>query len=255
MLNSFAVRLFLLSDSMSADTIPAPSNPVSQPRRRTSPWLLFKIGYVAAMFVCLIQWGKPSLWSRIDVFSGGYLLIRTISLLRSILSRSKARPLPSESQRERWGSTAAPGWVNWAFALTIADLAVFLDYGHWHLVPGLERPSAQACGLLLYLAIAGWLKWTQRYLETAFADKSVRPTLMQSGPFRRIRHPYYSGAMMQKIAVALGFASAVGWLLVVPWWILILRQVRLEEAHLHKLFGHEYEVYAQQTARVLPGIY
>jgi protein-S-isoprenylcysteine O-methyltransferase Ste14 len=61
--------------------------------------------------------------------------------------------------------------------------------------------------------------------------------------------------MMQKIAVALIFASAVGWLLVVPWWVLILRQVRLEEAHLHKLFGREYEAYARQTARVVPGIY
>lgn len=209
---------------------------------------------MAAMFVFLIQWGKPSLWSRVDVFSGGYLLMRTLSLLRTILNQSKA-PLSSESQRERWGSTAAPGWVNWALALTIADLAVFLDYGHWHLVPGLERPSAQAFGLLLYLAIALWLKWTQRYLANAFADKGPRPTLIQSGPFRRIRHPYYAGAMMQKIAVALIFASAVEWLLVVPWWVLILRQVRLEEAHLHKLFGHDYEAYARQTARVVPGIY
>ncbi len=254
MLNFFAVRLFRVSDAMSANTIPTQDTPGAQPRRRISPWLLFKIGYVAAMFVFLIQWGKPSLWSRVDVFSGGYLLMRTLSLFRSILSQSKA-PLSSESQRERWGSTAAPGWVNWALALTIADLAVLFDYGHWHLVSSLERPSAQAFGLLLYLAIALWLKWTQRYLANAFADKGPLPTLIQSGPFRRIRHPYYAGAMVQKIAVALIFASAVGWLLVVPWWVLILRQVRLEEAHLHKLFGHEYEVYARQTARVVLGIY
>ena len=76
-----------------------------------------------------------------------------------------------------------------------------------------------------------------------------------SGPFRCIRHPYYAGAMMQTVAVAIIFVSAVGWLLVMFWWILILRQVRLEEAQLHKLFGYDYQAYARQTARVVPGIY
>jgi protein-S-isoprenylcysteine O-methyltransferase Ste14 len=209
---------------------------------------------LAVAFFCLIQWGKPSPWSRIDFFAGGYLLIRALPALRSMMKRPRVR-LSNECRRERWGSTAAPGWVNWALALTFADLAVFLDYGHWHLVPTLERKSAQALGLLLYLAITLWLRWTQRHLDTAFAYQSLLPTLRQSGPFRHIRHPYYAGAMMQKIAVALMFASVVGWVLVLPWWILILRQIRLEEAHLRKLFGHEYEAYTEQTARLVPGVY
>jgi len=60
---------------------------------------------------------------------------------------------------------------------------------------------------------------------------------------------------MEKIAVALVFASAVGWLLVGVWSLLLLRQVRLEEVHLYNLFGCEYEAYARQTARLVPGIY
>jgi hypothetical protein len=141
------------------------------------PWLPFKIGYLTVALVCLIQWGKPSPWLRVDFFSGGCLLMRALPVLRSMLNRSSARS-SSECQRERWGSTAAPGWVSWALALTVADLAVYLDYGHWHLVPSLERPSAQAFGLLLYLAVALWMRWTQRYLGTAFADQSLRPTLI-----------------------------------------------------------------------------
>jgi hypothetical protein len=35
--------------------------------------------------------------------------------------------------------------------------------------------------------------------------------------------------MLQKITAALVFGSVVGWLLVVLWWMLLLRQVRLEE--------------------------
>lgn len=239
---------------MSTNATPTQGSLVSQHRRRVSPWLLFKIAYLAVALVCLIQWGGPSLWSRVDLFSGFYLLIRGLRLLRSVLKPSRKHD-SSEFRRERWGSTAAPGWVNWALALTLADLAVYLDYGHWHLVPGLKRPSMQALGLLLYLVAALWMWWTKRFLRTAFADYRVQPMLMQSGPFRHVRHPYYAGALIEKIAAALVFASVVGWLLIVPWSFLLLRQIRLEEVHLHALFGREYDAYAQQTARLVPGIY
>jgi protein-S-isoprenylcysteine O-methyltransferase Ste14 len=109
----------------------------------------------------------------------------------------------SEFRRERWGSTAAPGWVNWALALTLADLAVYLDYGHWHLVPGLKQPYMQAFGLLLYLGAALWMRWTKRFLGTAFAGNRVQPMFMRLGPFRHVRHPYYAGALIEKVATAL----------------------------------------------------
>ncbi|MBO0912387.1 MAG: isoprenylcysteine carboxylmethyltransferase family protein [Acidobacteria bacterium] len=124
-----------------------------------------------------------------------------------------------------------------------------------HLVPSLEKPSLQASGLLLYLTAALWMGWTKQYLGTAFADGRVEPTLMQSGPFRYVRHPYYGGALVEKIGAALVFASALGWLLAVPWALLLIRQVRLEEVHLRGLFGHEYESYSQKTSRLVPGIY
>ena len=234
--------------------IPSPGNSVSQPRRHPSPWLPFKIAYPAVALACLIQWGGPSRWLRVDFFSGGYFLIQGLRVLRSMLNPSRKRR-SKEGWRERWGSTAAPGWVSWALALTMADLAVYLDYGHWHLVPNLKRPYLQAFGLLLYLVGVLWMRWTRRYLEPAFADNRVQPTLVQSGPFQYIRHPTYAGALMEKIAVALVFASAMGWLLVVAWSLLLLRQVRLEEVHLHSLFGSEYEAYSRETARLVPGIY
>jgi protein-S-isoprenylcysteine O-methyltransferase Ste14 len=137
----------------------------------------------------------------------------------------------------------------------LSDLGVFLDYGHWHIVPGLKQPYLQAFGLFFYLMAALWMWWTKRYLGSAFAKGKIEPALMQSGPFRRIRHPYYAGALLEKIAAALVFASAVGWFLVVPWLLLLVRQVRLEELHLHKLFGIDYEAYTRKTARLLPGIY
>lgn len=224
-------------------------------------WRGFKVAYFALTVAFLVQWGKPSPWARIDLFSGGYLFLRLLPLLRSLLQplRSLLQPpkaSPSgEWKRERWGSTSAPGWVGWAFALMIADLAVFLDYGHWRLEPALQRPYLQAFGLVLYVTVSVWLKWTDRKLGAAFATEDVRPKLLQSGPFRFVRPPYYSGAILQKIAVALIFASVIGWVLVVPWCVLLVRQVRLEEVHLHKIFGSDYEAYARRTSRLVPGIF
>jgi protein-S-isoprenylcysteine O-methyltransferase Ste14 len=37
--------------------------------------------------------------------------------------------------------------------------------------------------------------------------------------------------------------------------LFILRRMRLEEAHMRKLFGAERAAYSRRTARLLPGIY
>jgi protein-S-isoprenylcysteine O-methyltransferase Ste14 len=229
-------------------------DPVSEPAREFNPWLLFAVGHLVASLVCLIQWGKPSPWTQVDIFSGGYLVMRGLPVLQSILHPFRVR-VSAERRRERYGNTAAPGFLGFTVILGIADLAIYLDYGHWHLVPALRQPIAQAVGLVLHLAVAIGNRWTSRYHRAAFANEALGPALVRSGPYGYIRHPIYAGAMLQRIAAALVFASAVGWLLAALWWILLLRQVRLEEKHLRKLFGDEYEAYARQTAKLAPGIY
>lgn len=256
------------TDATSPSTTCARDTPVSKPGRRIDPWTAFSVAYVVAAFACLIQWGKPSPWSRIDLFSGGYLLMLGFPKFRFILRRLM-RALPvfratksaqrvhvsAECRRELWARTSWPGLVKLSAVLTVAELAVYLDYGHWHLLPSLEHRGAQTFGLLLYLVVAPWMRWTNRYLESAFAGQTLPPTLIESGPFSHVRHPLYAGAMVEKIAIALVFASAVGWMLAVLWWLVLLRQVRLEEEHLRKLFGSAYEAYALHTARLVPGIY
>ncbi len=40
-----------------------------------------------------------------------------------------------------------------------------------------------------------------------------------------------------------------------PELVAILRRIRLEEAHLHKIFGAGYDAYASRTARLVPRIF
>ena len=57
------------------------------------------------------------------------------------------------------------------------------------------------------------------------------------------------------MALALVFASLLGWIMVAVWGAFLLRKIKIEEAHLIALFGRGYEAYQQRTAKVLPGIY
>jgi protein-S-isoprenylcysteine O-methyltransferase len=222
--------------------------------REFNPWLPFMVGQLTICLACLIQWGKPSPWTRVDLFSGTFLVLGALPVARSLLRPFRDR-VSAEGRRERFGLTSGPGVLGFSIVLSIADFAVFLDYGHWHLTPALERPRAQAAGLVLCLVIAVYNRWTSKYRRRAFANNAVRPTLIRSGPYRYIRHPTYAGAMIQKIANALVFGSAIAWLLAVPWWVLLLRQIRIEEIHLRKLFDKAYDDYARQTAELVPGIF
>jgi protein-S-isoprenylcysteine O-methyltransferase Ste14 len=222
--------------------------------RELNPWLLFAVGHLVVAVACLIQWGKPSVWARVDLFSGSYLVLQALPVLRSLLNPFRER-ICREGRRERFGLTAGRGFLGFSLVLSVADFAVFLDYGHWHLTPALERPSVQVLGLLLYLIVAVCNRWTSRYRRAAFANNAVRPTLMRSGPYAYIRHPTYAAAMIERMAEALVFGSAVAWVLAVLWWLLLLRQMRIEEVHLRNLFGDEYEAYAQQTAKLVPSVF
>ena len=214
--------------------------------------LTYSLGYLVLALLCVIQWRGPDPWLRLDVFAGGYLGLRLLGTMHSLCSshdafRSKPR------RREWWGQNSDPGWTKWVKLLMAADLTVFLDYGHWHIVPALAQPTLQAAGLALYAAVAFWQTWTDSRLAKFFSD--TQTDFVNSGPYRYIRHPRYAAAMAGKIAMALVLASCLGWLLFAVWTILLLHQIGLEEIHLRNVFGAKYEVYAEQTARILPGIY
>jgi protein-S-isoprenylcysteine O-methyltransferase Ste14 len=139
--------------------------------------------------------------------------------------------------------------------LMALDLLVFLDYGHWQLSPRLAHPALQIVGVALYLAVTLWQIWTDAYLARYF-NQSEQPLVpLDDGPYRYVRHPRYAAAIAGKGAMALTFASSLGWLLVIPWGLMLLNKIAVEEKHLRKLFGIRYESYARNTAKVIPGVY
>jgi len=212
------------------------------------------LGYLACAIACLIQWNSPNPLSRVDWFSGGYFFLRFVGSVHSIFSSLRA--FRSESIREEWWALDSdPKGPRWVMVLMALDLAVFLDYGHWRVLPLLMRPTLQALGLTVYAGVTGWQIWTDAYLARYFNRTHAIPAPMNHGPYRYVRHPRYGAAIVGKVAMALIFGSLFGWLLVFAWGILLLKKIEVEEQHLRRFFGRSYELYARQTARVLPGIY
>lgn len=125
-----------------------------------------------------------------------------------------------------WSSVALPAWMRWT-------------------------------GIGLGLMAGLLLTWTLRSLGRNLTDTVVtrrEHTLVTSGPYRWVRHPFYSSLALSVVANALAaanwFVFAGGALL----FALIAVRTRKEEEHLLTRFGDAYRRYMERTGRFLPRI-
>ncbi len=104
------------------------------------------------------------------------------------------------------------------------------------------------------------IRWTAIYtLGKSFsANVAIHATqkLNQSGLFRWIRHPSYTGMMLIFLAIGLDTKNWLGLAIIVllPATALLYR-MHVEEAALTGAFGAEYVEYSQRVKRLIPGIY
>ena len=104
------------------------------------------------------------------------------------------------------------------------------------------------------------IRWTAIIsLGKAFSvNVAIRATqtLYQSGLYRIVRHPSYSGMVVCFIAIALAgrnwFSAAE---LLAATTLAILYRIHVEEAALLEGFGAQYAAYRSHTWRLIPGIY
>lgn len=218
--------------------------------------IIWAVAHLVLAALCLVRWDSANHWSRFDVFSGTYLIIKLLGSIQSIYSGRGA--FRSETlRREWWGVSSDTNIVQTTQLLMLGDLLIFYDYGHWQTLHWLALPTIQLLGLLLYILAKVWQMWTDSYLAVYFATPtgSQESAVMSRGPFRFIRHPRYAAVILGKVGCALIFASIFGWILAVAWTLVYTRKVMREEAHMHDLLGDRYREYSSKTARLIPGIY
>jgi protein-S-isoprenylcysteine O-methyltransferase Ste14 len=227
-----------------------------QPRhkRSTRAGLLSSFVYQVIALLFLRHWRSAAPWRDLDLFSGGFFALNALLLLHRLrFSRSVFES--REKLREASGLNYDPATIRLGTMLAIADLSVFLDYAHWHLMPALRQQALQVAGLVLYACAVAGLMWTDNYLVRHFqGDLSNRP-LMTAGPFGIVRHPRYASLLLAKLGFTLLFASVLAWISLVASILMVRRRIRLEETHLREVFGPGYGSYSERTARLLPRIY
>ena len=94
----------------------------------------------------------------------------------------------------------------------------------------------------------------------AFYTRTLRVSaghqVVDTGPYRFIRHPGYLGTILllggAAVATANWFAVAVGPVVVVAMY---LYRIRAEEAMLHRSLGEAYGTYAARTSRLIPFVF
>ncbi len=227
---------------------------VVTPRSPSWAAYLFPFLYLLFALLCLRQWGTDRPWARLDIFSGSFLALSAFLMLKQIQFK-KSILQSREVLREASGTNYDPSTVKWGSLQSLAELAVFLDYAHWHLVPSLEKPVLQEIGLGLSVLSIVWLLWADAILVKHFDRGLDNRELITHGPFRVVRHPRYVGLLGLKAGFALTFASVLGWVSLAVAVALVRRRIQLEENHLRGVFGQTYESYMRRTARIFPGFY
>ena len=79
--------------------------------------------------------------------------------------------------------------------------------------------------------------------------------LVTNGPYRHVRHPRYAGGILLGFGLSLTFNSWMGLVASAAFIGIILFRIRDEEALMREEFGREWELYCNQTRRLIPFIY
>jgi protein-S-isoprenylcysteine O-methyltransferase Ste14 len=165
--------------------------------------------------------------------------------------------------RRIWVAIPRQGWhASRERALTGAAALTQLVPGILWMGGGLSSGSIGLPDAMRWVGVAlgvGALALLYRVHATLGANFSPRlelreaHTLIDTGPYRRVRHPMYTSGFM--LCLALGFVSANLWVGALPFVALaVLVALRLpdEEAMLAARFGAPFEAYRRRSGALTP---
>ena len=111
---------------------------------------------------------------------------------------------------------------------------------------------------MVVLVTGGFLREWAVYLLGRHFSRTVKVTvgqhLVTAGPYRRLRHPAYTGMILMDVAIVLALGTWIGALVMfIALLIPTLYRIRVEEGVLEAAFGDQYLAWARRTWRLFPG--
>jgi protein-S-isoprenylcysteine O-methyltransferase len=145
----------------------------------------------------------------------------------------------------------------------IIGISVFLAFNLYFAVPaagfGDAAPAACYAGITIYVTGLSLRWYAIIYLGRFFTVNvaiAADHQLIDRGPYRYVRHPSYTGALLAFLGLGLTLANWASLaILLIPVFLTFARRMRIEEAALLQGLGAPYRLYMDRTKRLIPGIY
>ena len=183
------------------------------------------------------------------------MLVSELFLMRSRLS----------GDRER---TADRGSLRLLFTIIFGSIALAwlaaraVPQARFESLLELDAPAmkgAHWAGLALFAAGLGLRWYSMAWLGRLFTyDVAIAADhrVIDSGPYRLIRHPAYTGSLLTFVGLGVYGGNVLSLLvLVTPIAWAFLRRIAIEEAALQSALGSGYSDYAARTKRLIPFVY
>jgi protein-S-isoprenylcysteine O-methyltransferase len=146
----------------------------------------------------------------------------------------------------------------WLVCLSAVTLAIVAAYRLYQCRLPWPKQTAELGCCLYVLGLS--LRWYAiihlgRFFTTNVAIATDH-RVIDTGPYRFVRHPSYTGMLMAVLGFGLSFANWTSLLIVfVPICAVTLWRIHIEEEALTGALGEQYRGYMQRTKRLIPFIY
>jgi len=152
---------------------------------------------------------------------------------------------------------------DWTFGLVVVAVGAAINLGfraahvHAAVLGGGWAPVAVGLGLLAAgVALRTWaILALGRFFKFVVVVQDGH-RVVTSGPYRLLRHPSYTGALVAFLGIGIALDSWLAALaLVLIPLLAILVRIHVEEAALTGALGEQYSTYASRTRRLVPGLW
>jgi protein-S-isoprenylcysteine O-methyltransferase len=185
----------------------------------------------------------------------GIVLFAELYLMRSRLSKDTSRTADRGSLRLLMAIIFISVGLAWVVARRFpqARFDALFDMG----------PAAvtgvYAAGIAVFVAGLALRWYAMAYLGRLFTfDVAIAADhqVIDTGPYRHIRHPAYTGSLMTFVGIGLCGGNALALVvLLVPIVLAFMRRIAVEEAALTAGLGGQYVDYVARTKRLIPFVY
>lgn len=117
-----------------------------------------------------------------------------------------------------------------------------------------------ASGLGLFIQIIGVLLGLWGILSLKIGNFNIQPevksdALIQTGPYKWIRNPMYSGVLLFFIPIVLQQFDLINAFMYSLLLTILILKINSEEQFLEERFGESYKQYEKSTKRLIPFLY